>query len=210
MSPTLELAKRRCSAQEQTLLVPTAPAVSTAKTVGPFGTIGTKKLKAPKQLSLVTGSSDGSELSEETSWPAFESSAESEDLAVHLYPGAVTIQGVLRRKTLLKEGKKPTVASWTKYWAALCGTQLFYYTAKSLKATERKHFKSTPSKNVSVVGWMVMMADDPEHPDLFLLTDSEKGNSYKFQAGNRMNAMLWFKHLSAACQSNRQQVRTIL
>lgn len=39
------------------------------------------------------------------------SSAESEDLAVHLYPGAVTIQGVLRRKTLLKEGKKPTVRS---------------------------------------------------------------------------------------------------
>uniref|UniRef100_A0A8C6Y8U4 Ral GEF with PH domain and SH3 binding motif 2 n=1 Tax=Naja naja TaxID=35670 RepID=A0A8C6Y8U4_NAJNA len=178
------------------------------------------------------GSSDGSELSEETSWPAFErnrlyhslgpvtriarngywshmkgsSSAESEDLAVHLYPGAVTIQGVLRRKTLLKEGKKPTVASWTKYWVALCGTQLFYYAAKSLKATERKHFKSTPSKNVSVVGWMVMMADDPDHPDFFLLTDSEKGNSYKFQAGNRMNAMLWFKHLSAACQSNRQQV----
>uniref|UniRef100_A0A2K6LZM5 Ral GEF with PH domain and SH3 binding motif 2 n=1 Tax=Rhinopithecus bieti TaxID=61621 RepID=A0A2K6LZM5_RHIBE len=125
------------------------------------------------------GSSDGSELSEETSWPAFESSAESEDLAV---------------------------ASWTKYWAALCGTQLFYYAAKSLKATERKHFKSTSNKNVSVVGWMVMMADDPEHPDLFLLTDSEKGNSYKFQAGNRMNAMLWFKHLSAACQSNKQQV----
>jgi hypothetical protein len=36
-------------------------------------------------------------------------------------------------------------------------------------------FKSTSNKNVSVVGWMVMMADDPEHPDLFLLTDSEKG-----------------------------------
>lgn len=32
------------------------------------------------------------------------------------------------------------------------------------------------------------------------------GNTYKFQAGNRMNALLWFKHLSAACQSNRQQV----
>ncbi|KAM3915053.1 ras-specific guanine nucleotide-releasing factor RalGPS2 isoform 1-T1 [Leptodactylus fuscus] len=178
------------------------------------------------------GSSDGSELSEDMSWPAFErnrlyhslgpvtrgawngyrgplqasSSADSAELAVHLYPGAVTIQGVLRRKTLLKEGKKPTVASWTKYWAVLCGTQLIYYAAKSLKATERKHFKSTSTKNVSVVGWMVMMADDPEHPDIFLLTDSEKGNSYKFQAGNRVNAMLWFKHLSAACQSNRQQV----
>ncbi|XP_064189655.1 ras-specific guanine nucleotide-releasing factor RalGPS2 isoform X2 [Anguilla rostrata] len=152
------------------------------------------------------GSSEGSELSEEMSWPAFESSAESEELAVHLYPGAVTVQGVLRRKTLLKEGKKPTVASWTKYWVALCGTQLFYYPAKSLKATERKHFKSTSSKSTSVVGWMSMMADDPEHPDVFLLTDSEHGNSYKYQAGNRMNALLWFKHLSAACQSNRQQV----
>ncbi|XP_073427416.1 ras-specific guanine nucleotide-releasing factor RalGPS2 isoform X5 [Dendrobates tinctorius] len=183
------------------------------------------------------GSSDGSELSEDMSWPAFErrphallsmrklrissrtrscvqlrssSSADSTELAVHLYPGAVTIQGVLRRKTLLKEGKKPTVASWTKYWAVLCGTQLIYYTAKSLKATERKHFKSTSTKNVSVVGWMAMMMDDPEHPDIFLLTDSEKGNSYKFQAGNRVNAMLWFKHLSAACQSNRQQVPTNL
>uniref|UniRef100_A0A8B9K885 Ral GEF with PH domain and SH3 binding motif 2 n=1 Tax=Astyanax mexicanus TaxID=7994 RepID=A0A8B9K885_ASTMX len=152
------------------------------------------------------GSSEGSELSEEMSWPAFESSADSEELAVHLYPGAVTVQGVLRRKTLLKEGKKPTVAAWTKYWVALCGTQLYYYTAKSLKATERKHFKSTSSKCVSVVGLMAMMADDPEHPDVFLLTDSEHGNSYKFQAGNRMNALLWFKHLSAACQSNRQQV----
>uniref|UniRef100_A0A7N8YH21 Ral GEF with PH domain and SH3 binding motif 2 n=1 Tax=Mastacembelus armatus TaxID=205130 RepID=A0A7N8YH21_9TELE len=152
------------------------------------------------------GSSDGSELSEEMSWPAFESSAESEELAVHLYPGAVTVQGVLRRKTVLKEGKKPTVASWTKYWVALCGTQLYYYAAKSLKATERKHFKSTSSKSVCVVGLMAMMADDPEHPDVFLLTDSEHGNTYKYQAGNRMNALLWFKHLSAACQSNRQQV----
>ncbi|CAL8254685.1 unnamed protein product [Merluccius merluccius] len=178
------------------------------------------------------GSSEGSELSEEMSWPAFErtrfyhslgpvtrvarisyrgvlrasSSAESEELAVHLYPGAVTVQGVLRRKTVLKEGKKPTVASWTKYWVALCGTQLFYYPAKSLKATERKHFKSTSSKNVCVVGLMAMMTDDPEHPDIFMLTDSEHGNTYKYQAGNRTNATLWFKHLSTACQSNRQQV----
>ncbi|XP_066217717.1 ras-specific guanine nucleotide-releasing factor RalGPS2 isoform X1 [Saccopteryx leptura] len=182
------------------------------------------------------GSSDGSELSEETSWPAFErnrlyhslgpmtrvarndnrshmmasSSAESEDLAVQLYPGIITMQGVLKRKTLLKEGKRPKVAAWTKYWAILCGTQLFYYAAKSLMATERRHFKSTSNKTVSVVGWMVMMADDPEHTDLFLLTDSEKGNSYKFQAGNRMNALLWFKHLSAACQSDRPQVPTNL
>ncbi|KAG9350959.1 hypothetical protein JZ751_024848, partial [Albula glossodonta] len=113
----------------------------------------------------------------EEEWVGELHSAESEELAVHLYPGAVTVQGVLRRKTLLKEGRKPTVASWTKYWVALCGTQLFYYPAKSLKATERKHFKSTSSKSTSVVGWMAMMADDPEHPDVFLLTDSEHGEN---------------------------------
>uniref|UniRef100_A0A8C5D366 Ral GEF with PH domain and SH3 binding motif 2 n=1 Tax=Gadus morhua TaxID=8049 RepID=A0A8C5D366_GADMO len=134
------------------------------------------------------------------------SSAESEELAVHLYPGAATVQGVLRRKTVLKEGKKPTVASWTKYWVALCGAQLYFYPAKSLKATERKHFKSTSSKTVCVVGLMAMMTDDPEHPDIFLLTDSENGNTYKYQAGTRTNALMWFKYLSTACQSNRQQV----
>uniref|UniRef100_A0A8C9W675 Ral GEF with PH domain and SH3 binding motif 2 n=1 Tax=Scleropages formosus TaxID=113540 RepID=A0A8C9W675_SCLFO len=164
------------------------------------------------------GSSEGSELSEEMSccWyyqplaevrgPGWElesrpipdsstlaSSVESEELAVHLYPGAVTIQGMLRRKTLLKEGKKPTVRAAS----SACTT------------SERMHFqmfKSTASKSTSVVGWMSMMTDDPEHSDVFLLTDSERGNSYKFQAGNRANALLWFKHLSAACQSNRQQV----
>uniref|UniRef100_A0A673YNV1 Ral GEF with PH domain and SH3 binding motif 2 n=1 Tax=Salmo trutta TaxID=8032 RepID=A0A673YNV1_SALTR len=67
-------------------------------------------------------------------------------------------------------------------------------------------FKSSSSKSVCVVGLMAIMSDDPEHPNVFLLTDSEHGNTYKYQAGNKMNALLWFKHLSAACQSNRQQV----
>jgi len=44
------------------------------------------------------------------------------------------------------------------------------------------------------------------HILLILFICVPTGNSYKFQAGNRMNALLWFKHLSAACQSNRQQV----
>lgn len=56
-------------------------------------------------------------------------------------------------------------------------------------------FKSTPSKSVSVVGWMVMMADDPEHPDLFLLTDSEKG---KQCTGSQNKHFLCWAHLSAA------------
>lgn len=38
-------------------------------------------------------------------------------------------------------------------------------------------FKSSCSKSVCVVGLMAMMADDPEHPDVFLLTDSEHGET---------------------------------
>lgn len=54
------------------------------------------------------------------------SSAESEELAVHLYPGAVTVQGVLRRKTVLKEGKKPTVRTHTHTHTGTVNIQTYH------------------------------------------------------------------------------------
>ncbi|XP_061434694.1 ras-specific guanine nucleotide-releasing factor RalGPS1-like [Lethenteron reissneri] len=120
--------------------------------------------------------------------------------------GAVTIEGALKRKTLLKDGRKPALSSWTRFWVALSGSLLIYYPSKALKATERKHFKSVPCKVVSVLGWMSVLPDLPEHPDVFQLTDSERGNSYKFQAGTRLNAHLWHRHLDSSCKSNRPQV----
>ncbi|XP_060056179.1 ras-specific guanine nucleotide-releasing factor RalGPS1 isoform X6 [Erinaceus europaeus] len=117
-----------------------------------------------------------------------------------------TMEGPLRRKTLLKEGRKPTLSSWTRYWVILSGSTLLYYGAKSLRGTDRKHYKSTPGKKVSVVGWMVQLPDDPEHPDIFQLNNPDKGNVYKFQTGSRFHAILWHKHLDDACKSNRPQV----
>ncbi|KAM5328351.1 ras-specific guanine nucleotide-releasing factor RalGPS1 isoform 2-T6 [Glossophaga mutica] len=117
-----------------------------------------------------------------------------------------TMEGPLRRKTLLKEGRKPALSSWTRYWVILSGSTLLYYGAKSLRGTDRKHYKSTPGKKVSVVGWMVQLPDDPEHPDIFQLNNPDKGNVYKFQAGSRFHAILWHKHLDDACKSNRPQV----
>ncbi|XP_060056178.1 ras-specific guanine nucleotide-releasing factor RalGPS1 isoform X5 [Erinaceus europaeus] len=116
-----------------------------------------------------------------------------------------TMEGPLRRKTLLKEGRKPTLSSWTRYWVILSGSTLLYYGAKSLRGTDRKHYKSTPGKKVSVVGWMVQLPDDPEHPDIFQLNNPDKGNVYKFQTGSRFHAILWHKHLDDACKSNRPQ-----
>ncbi|NXL56525.1 RGPS1 factor, partial [Chordeiles acutipennis] len=120
--------------------------------------------------------------------------------------GVITMEGPLRRKTLLKEGKKPTLSSWTRYWVMLSGSTLLYFGAKSLRGTERKHYKSTPGKKVSIVGWMVALPDDPAHPDIFQLNNPDKGNAYKFQTGSRFHAILWHKHLDDACKSNKPQV----
>lgn len=51
-------------------------------------------------------------------------------------------------------------------------------------------FKSTSSKSVCVVGLMAMMADDPEHPDVFLLTDSEHGETHTHNIGKAKQKVL--------------------
>ncbi|XP_028571259.1 ras-specific guanine nucleotide-releasing factor RalGPS1 isoform X2 [Podarcis muralis] len=151
------------------------------------------------------GSSESSEFSEEPS-SGLESPTGACSCASGSSVGVVTMEGPLRRKTLLKEGRKPTLSSWTRYWVTLSGSTLIYFGAKSLRGTERKHYKSTPGKKVSVVGWMVALPDDPEHPDIFQLNNPDKGNVYKFQTGSRFHAILWHKHLDDACRSNRPQV----
>uniref|UniRef100_UPI00398E5238 ras-specific guanine nucleotide-releasing factor RalGPS1-like isoform X2 n=1 Tax=Pristiophorus japonicus TaxID=55135 RepID=UPI00398E5238 len=155
------------------------------------------------------GSSESSEFSEELS-SGLESPTDACSCPLSGSAGAITIEGQLRRKTLLKEGKKPAMSSWTRYWLILSGSLLLYYSAKSLRASERKHFKSSPSKKVSIAGWMVVLPDDPEHPDIFQLSDPDKGNVYKFQTSSRFHAILWHKHLDDACKSNRPQIPTNL
>ncbi|XP_078082556.1 ras-specific guanine nucleotide-releasing factor RalGPS1 isoform X2 [Mustelus asterias] len=155
------------------------------------------------------GSSESSEFSEELS-SGLESPTDACSCPLSGTSGTITIEGPLRRKTLLKEGKKPAMSSWTRYWLILSGSLLLYFSAKSLRASERKHFKSSPSKKVSIAGWMVILPDDPEHPDIFQLSDPDKGNVYKFQTSSRFHAILWHKHLDDACKSNRPQIPTNL
>lgn len=47
---------------------------------------------------------------------------------------SMNIQGCVRRKTLLKDGKKPAVASWQRYWLQIWSNHsLVYFPPKSFK-----------------------------------------------------------------------------
>uniref|UniRef100_A0A8C1LIM3 Ral GEF with PH domain and SH3 binding motif 1 n=1 Tax=Cyprinus carpio TaxID=7962 RepID=A0A8C1LIM3_CYPCA len=121
---------------------------------------------------------------------------------------SITIEGPLRRKTLVKEGKKPTVSlsSWKRYWIVLSGSILIYFGSKALRANERRHYKSRPCKKITLTGWIVVLPENPEHPNIFQLTDPERGNVYKFQTGSRFSAIIWHRHLAEACRSTRPQI----
>lgn len=43
------------------------------------------------------------------------------------------MEGCVRRKTVLKDGRKPAVASWQRYWLQLYSNSLLYFSPKSFK-----------------------------------------------------------------------------
>ncbi|KAH0615509.1 hypothetical protein JD844_004859 [Phrynosoma platyrhinos] len=105
------------------------------------------------------GSSESSEFSEEPS------SGLERRLQLHFsdFHGSCYNGRALEKKNIT-EGRQEAYRS-----------TLIYFGAKSLRGAERKHYKSTPGKKVSIVGWMVALPDDPEHPDIFQLNNPDKG-----------------------------------
>lgn len=46
---------------------------------------------------------------------------------------SLEFQGCVRRKTVLKDGRKPAVASWQRYWLQIWANSLVYFPPKSFK-----------------------------------------------------------------------------
>lgn len=125
-------------------------------------------------------------------------SSSLEDLVLE---DAIVCQGCLRRKTMLKDGKKPAVSSWARFWVALWGSTLIYYPPKLLRGHDRCDFKRSPCKRSCVVGWLVVeqSRDEAESSEgSFQLVDPSRGNHYKFRLQSRQRAREWCKWLSTA------------
>ncbi|XP_044732913.1 ras-specific guanine nucleotide-releasing factor RalGPS1 isoform X2 [Chrysoperla carnea] len=116
-----------------------------------------------------------------------------------------SMQGCVRRKTVLKENKKPTVSSWQRYWIQIWASSLVYFSPKSFKGNSRSDFKREPCKMVDIVGWTAVMGENALQPDLFQLLDPQKRNVYKFRAGTKAKAEKWCRHIQLASSQTDQK-----
>ncbi|XP_071947859.1 ras-specific guanine nucleotide-releasing factor RalGPS2-like isoform X2 [Antedon mediterranea] len=161
----------------------------------------------------IGGSSEDSEISDDQEVWVNEGISESLEDLVQDIPevpnSSFTVQGPLKKKSVMKNGRKVSVSSWTRFWVGLWGTNLIFYAAKTFSGPERTNFRSKPSKMTSIVDWMVIVPESKGH-NVFLLADSITGNSYKFKATSYSNTCQWVRKLADATKKSRQQVPTNL
>jgi len=123
--------------------------------------------------------------------------------------GSCQFEGVLKRKCVLKKGKKPPINSWTKYWAVLSRGQIFFFSSKSLGSSlERHQFKTTPSKILNIIGWMVLPST--EKPDSFQLSNPNNGTIYKFLCDSEEVTDVWISNLKDGVKENSKPERDLI
>lgn len=115
-------------------------------------------------------------------------------------------QGYVRRKTLLKDGKKPTVSSWQRFWIQIWANSLIYFPPKSLKGCERSDFKREPSKIRSLEGWRATSVENTQQGNTFQLINQDLGHIYKFRTTSTEMTSMWLKALQG--NNNEQHKHT--
>lgn len=128
----------------------------------------------------------------------------------------MSFHGCVRRKTVLKDGRKPAVASWQRYWLQIWANSLIYFPPKSFKgfvlnyfiiylyinlyytfllitSTERGDFKREPCKVCSLDGWTAQLLNNPQQQNTFQLINSSLGTVYKFRTGSALMTTQWIE-----------------
>ncbi|XP_057289399.1 ras-specific guanine nucleotide-releasing factor RalGPS2-like isoform X2 [Hydractinia symbiolongicarpus] len=113
------------------------------------------------------------------------------------------LQGFLKRKTCLKNGYKPKVTSWQRYWVGITCSCLIYFLPRyrAFGGHERTHFRQDPHKILPLHGCTVFVSDI--HSDSFRLTEDRGSNVYQFRAGTQANAKLWCKYIAEASDDKK-------
>ncbi|CAL4085640.1 unnamed protein product, partial [Meganyctiphanes norvegica] len=136
-------------------------------------------------------------------------SSDSEEVVFEMSGEECGVQGPLRRKTIIKDGRRPAVASYHRYWVQLWGGALVYYHPKSLtsRGVERGDFKTSPCKlqHLTELKKKLILTgpqDAQSQPDVFQLSDPMAGTVYKFRAPSVSAAKSWISNLRHALEGN--------
>uniref|UniRef100_A0A5S6R3Z4 Ras-GEF domain-containing protein n=1 Tax=Trichuris muris TaxID=70415 RepID=A0A5S6R3Z4_TRIMR len=119
-----------------------------------------------------------------------------------------TIEGPVRRKTILKWGRKPRVPIWRRLWIRLIDRSLFLHDARNLPRNSqlRVAYKAHADRVISLCGWMVVMGENPFMPDSFMLQEPAQGHVYRFRVGTQAKALQWVECLKKACEDPRKKL----
>ncbi|XP_037926519.1 ras-specific guanine nucleotide-releasing factor RalGPS2 isoform X2 [Hermetia illucens] len=120
-----------------------------------------------------------------------------------------SFQGCVRRKTVLKDGRKPAVASWQRYWLQIWANSLVYFAPKSFKGSERSDFKHEPCKVCPLDGWATRRVDNPKHKNTFELVNSQIGTIYRFRTDCPQMIFSWMEKIRLASQKNTTKCTSI-
>nr|XP_013189124.1 unnamed protein product [Amyelois transitella] len=98
-------------------------------------------------------------------------------------------EGFVRRKTILKDGRKISLSSWQRYWLQISGNILVFYASKSFKGTNRSDFRIERCKMLPLEGWAA--ARDGHSALAFQLVNHHAGTLYKFKTVTELEAKEW-------------------
>ena len=116
-------------------------------------------------------------------------------------------QGCVKRKTLIKQGRRPAVSTWQRYWLQIWGSSLVFFQPKTLtKGLDRRDFRTDPTKFKSIAGWLVMVADNSEDNLSFQLTDPVHKDVYRFRAPTPELARAWVHNLSLSVRGRSEEI----
>jgi len=114
------------------------------------------------------------------------------------------LQGFLKRKTCLRNGARPKVSGWQRYWVGITCSHLVYFLPKyrGFGGHDRSNFRENPDKILPLLGSTVFTGSEP---DSFQLTDESGENVYRFRTGTELNCNLWIRFIREASEGGKKQ-----